>query len=305
MAEAIAAHGMLISDLRGYQAHILPSAVSFSTDIRAASQADLVLITVKSGSTDGVAAELAAALTQPKLIVSFQNGLHNAQRLRERLPAHRVLAGMVPFNVLQRPPAAFHQGSSGELMVQGDPGLAPFLTAFQLAGLELQQRTDMPAVQNAKLLLNLNNALNALSDLPLRDELSQRAWRCCLAMAQQEALRIFKMAGLPVARLTPIPPRWLPLLLRLPDRLFQHAASRMLAVDPLARSSMWEDLQAGRPTEVDAIQGEIMALAEAHAVRAPVNATLCALVKEAERRRAPHRGAEVLATLKAAARAAH
>ena len=300
IAAAIAAHGLTLSDLRGYQAHIDPSALTYSTDIRAAADADLVLVTVKSGSTEEIANELAAAFTRPTLVVSFQNGLHNAQRLRQRLPAHRVLAGMVPFNVLQRPPAAFHQGSSGELMVQSDPGLTPFLAAFSAAGLALGQRMDMPAVLRAKLLLNLNNAINALSDLPLREELSQRAWRCCLGLAQQEALGIFELARLPVARLTPIPTRWWPALLRLPNWLYQRAASRTLAIDPLARSSMWEDLQSGRPTEVDAIQGEVMALAASHGARAPVNATLLALVHEAERRRLPHNGAQVLSMLRRA-----
>ena len=46
----------------------------------------------------------------------------------------------------------------------------------------------MRAVQWAKLLLNLNNAVNALANLPLRDELAQRAYRRCVALAQREAL---------------------------------------------------------------------------------------------------------------------
>jgi 2-dehydropantoate 2-reductase len=300
IAAAIAAHGLTLSDLRGYREHIEPAALDVATDILAAAAADLVLVTVKSGATEAVAAELASVLTRPTLIISFQNGLHNAQRLHERLSQHRVLAGMVPFNVLQQPPASFHQGSSGEIMVQSDAGLAPFLAAFKSAGLELQQRDDMAAVQNAKLLLNLNNAINALSDLPLREELSQRAWRRCLAMAQQEALRIFKIAGLPTAQLTPLSPRRLILLLRMPDWIFRRAASRMLAIDPLARSSMWEDLRAGRPTEVDAIQGAVVALAAAHATQAPVNAALTSLIRSAERQRVPLRGAEVLAALKSA-----
>jgi 2-dehydropantoate 2-reductase len=302
IAAAIAAHGLTLSDLRGYREHIEPPALTVATDIHAAATADLILITVKSGATSEVGDELAGALPRPSLIVSFQNGLHNAQRLRERLPQHRVLAGMVPFNVLQQPPASFHQGSSGEIMAQRDPDLAPFLPAFHSAGLELQQRDDMAAVQNAKLLLNLNNAINALSDLPLREELSQRAWRRCLAMAQQEALRIFETAGMPTAQLTPLSPRMLILLLKMPDWVFRRAASRMLAIDPLARSSMWEDLRAGRPTEIDAIQGEVVALATAHGTHAPINAELANLVRNAERQRVPLRGAEVLRALKSAVR---
>lgn len=299
---AIAAHGLTLSDLLGFHEHIEASALDVTTDMRAASAAELILITVKSGATDGAAGELASVLTRPALIASFQNGLHNGQRLQDRLPQHRVLAGMVPYNILQQPPASFHQGTSGQLMVENDAGLAPFLAAFKAAGLELTLRDDMAAVQNAKLLLNLNNAINALADVPLRDELSQRAWRRCLAMAQDEALRIFEIAGMPTAQLTPLPPRALIRLLKMPDWIFRRAAARMLAIDPLARSSMWEDLQAGRATEIDAIQGEVVTIAQARGVRAPVNATLLSLIRAAERQRVPLRGADVLAALKSAVR---
>ena len=72
--------------------------------------------------------------------------------------------------------------------------------------------------------------------------------------------------------------------LRLPDWLFRRVARQMVAIDPLARSSTWEDLEAGRPTEVDWINGEVVRLAETLGRTAPVNARLVALVKAAERR---------------------
>ncbi len=56
----------------------------------------------------------------------------------------------------------------------------------------------------------------------------------------------------------------------------------MLAIDPLARSSTWGDLQAGKPTEVDYINGEVVKLAAMHGLRAPINRKLCALVHAAE-----------------------
>ena len=56
----------------------------------------------------------------------------------------------------------------------------------------------------------------------------------------------------------------------------------MLAIDPLARSSMWEDLEAGRTTEVDWLNGEIVRLAQQQGRPAPVNARLLALVRAAE-----------------------
>jgi 2-dehydropantoate 2-reductase len=296
-AAIVSQHGLALSDWQGYQRRIEPEALTFGTDIRAVGAADLVLVTVKSVDTLEIARKLADALTRPTLVVSFQNGLRNSEVLRQHLGKHKVLAGMVPFNVVQRAPGALHQGSSGAMMVQADIGLAPFLSIFRASGLALQQRKDIRAVQQAKLLLNLNNAINALSDLPLLDELSQRAWRRCLAMAQQEALRVVASAGMRPARLTALPARWLPTVLNLPDRWFRLVAPRLLAIDPQARSSMWEDLQTGRRTEVDAIQGEVIALAAANGGSAPVNERLLTLIREAETQRVRLSGKQLLTLL--------
>ena len=160
--------------------------------------------------------------------------------------------------------------------------LAHFLDAFALAGLPLEQHADMRAVLWGKLLLNLNNAINALSNQPLLRELAQRDYRRCLAMAQREALRLLTSAKIRPARLTPLPMRWVPALLTLPDALFQRLFSRMLTIDPLARSSMLDDLDAGRRTEVDWLCGEVVRLAQSMQGSAPVNARLAELVHAAE-----------------------
>lgn len=283
MLRTLRERGMTLTDLHGFQRVIDGPALDLRTGA-ADAIAPLVLVTVKSGDTPQAARELADVLPADALVISFQNGLHNAELLCAALPGRTVLAGMVPFNVLQREPGAFHQGSSGELMVEDHPALQRYLPLFAAAGLPIEPRRDMAAVQRAKLLFNLNNAINALSGLPLRDELARRSWRRCLALAQGEALAIFARLGLPVAKLTPLPPRWLPLLLKLPDALFARVASRMLAIDPLARSSTWEDLQAGRRTEVGALHGAVVELAGRAGQRAPVNQRIIELVREAEAR---------------------
>ena len=297
MADTLRQHGMTLTDLHGYHRRLEGAALDVSTSTAAAT-APLVLVTVKSADTAQVARELSGALSPDSVVISFQNGLSNAETLRAALPGHTVLAAMVPFNVLQRGPGVFHQGSSGELMVEEHPALARHLPAFAAAGLPLQVRRDMPAVQRAKLLFNLNNAINALSGLPLREELARRDWRRCLALAQREALAVFAALRLPVARLTPLSARWLPGLLSLPDVLFARVASRMLAIDPHARSSTWEDLRAGRRTEVDALHGAIVELAAQAGRRAPVNARIAALVHAAEATPAIWTAEDLLAELR-------
>ncbi len=298
--DELARHGLRLTAWDGWRRQLAPGEVDFATGAEAAADADLVLVTVKSAATARAAGELAPHLRRGTPVLSFQNGLRNPQVLAEGLPGCTVLAGMVPYNVVRAGPGHLHQGTSGQLMAQSHPALRAFLPLFAAAGLPLQLRRDMAAVQAGKLLLNLNNALNALAGIPLREELSQRAWRRCLALAQAEALRVYRAAGIRPARVTPLPPAWLPALLRLPDALFTRLAARMLRIDPLARSSMWEDLQAGRPTEVDWIQGEIVQLGARHGVPTPVNARLVQLVHDAERARRHWTGTELLADLQAA-----
>ena len=278
----IEAHGLTLTDYRGAEIHVAPGDAAFDTEPHAAARAAAVLVTVKSAATREGGKELRAVLPEGALVVSFQNGIGNAAVLRQELPGRTVLTGMVPFNVLSRGEGRFHQGSSGDLEVERHPRLDRLLPAFARAGLPLVLRDDILEVQWAKLLLNLNNPINALSNLPLRDELSSRAYRRCLALAQREGLSLLDAAGIAPARLTKVPARWIPTLLGLPDPIFRRVAAPMLAIDPLARSSMWEDLEAGRRTEIDWINGEVVRLAEGLGRRAPVNARLVELIRAAE-----------------------
>ena len=256
--------------------------VRVTLDPAAAGSADLVLVTVKSAQTAQAGAELAGVVPATTLVASLQNGIRNTDTLRAAMPGRTVLAGMVPWNVVRRGPGAYHRASSGTLMVEQHPRGGALYEALAAAELAYEPRTDMPAVLWAKLVLNLNNAINALSGKPLAAELAERAYRRCLAASQREALALLSRARIPVARLTAVPPRWMPRLLELPDPVFRLAARRTIAIDPHARSSMADDLATNRPTEIAYLQGEIVALAERLGRAAPINAALVRLIEAAE-----------------------
>lgn len=282
MGERIAADGVLLTDLHGGRKQLAGGAVPFATDPAVLSDAGLIVLCVKSAGTAAAAADIASFAPPGAVVLSLQNGVGNVDLLRAALPGRTVLGGTVVFNVAQMEHGRFHRGTEGGLITEAAAALAPWLAAFAAAGLPLEQRADFMNVQWGKLLLNLNNAVNAVSGLPLKAQLSQRAYRRCLALLIAEALDVLAAADIAPARVARVAPRMLPPLLRLPDFLFKRIAGAMLRIDPEARSSMWEDLQAGRPTEIDYLNGAVLRLGREHGVATPANGAIIALVRGAE-----------------------
>jgi len=286
---------LIATDYEGFRHEAQLEAGQYVTDPAVAAEADLVIVCVKSAATEEAGKQLAPHVRAGTPVITMQNGISNAERLQTALPEAAVLPGMIPFNVLQQKPGHFHQGTEGHLMCARHPELSGLCEAFDWAGIPLEQRDDMLSVMWSKLLLNLNNPINALSGQPLLDQLNQRDYRRCLSLAQRETLKLLKTAGIPTTRLTPLPMTLLPTLIKSPDWLFSRLAGKMLAIDPVARSSMWEDLEAGRPTEVDWINGEVVNLALSLGKEAPINETLTELVHDCEQQRRTWSASELLA----------
>ncbi len=277
--DALRVHGMTLTDRDGQRKHLPPEALLLSESVPAVRPA-LVLLTVKSSATREAAAELARVLPAGTPVLSLQNGIGNAAAAQDAAPALDVIAGMVPFNVAEPAPGQFHRGTSGALAAAEHGTLRAWQPLFDRAGLPLALHTDMRGVQWAKLLLNLNNPVNALSELPLREELLSRGYRKALAALQDEALQVLHAARISPARLTPLPASWLPAVLRLPTPLFRLIAAGMLSIDAKARSSMADDLAHGRATEVDVLCGAVVRMARGLNMDAPVNARMAKLVHE-------------------------
>lgn len=293
-------HPLKVTDYEGFSAQHSLDGGRYVTSAEAAANADLVLVTVKSAATREAGEALAPFVGSGVPVVSLQNGISNAEQLQKSMPDANVVAGMVPFNVLQQSPGHFHQGTEGHLMAGHNAALEPALPWFRKAGMPLELRSDIESVMWSKLLLNLNNPVNALSGVPLLEELSQREYRLVLAMAQKETLRLLKQAGIPTVKLTGLPTPLIPVLMSSPNWIFSRVAKQMLTIDPVARSSMWEDLQAGRPTEVDWINGEVVRLARSLGTEAPVNQKLVKLMHEQEKNPGPWSPGSLLQAVKQA-----
>ena len=278
--EEIESNGLRLTSFDGSERQIASNQLTLSEHPSILADAGAVLVTVKSADTADIADIIARHAPADAVIVSLQNGIGNVAVLRQRLPGRRVLAGMVPFNVGSRGDGRFHRATSGDIVIeQDDTDLARRLS---VPGLKVRATSDIAGVQWGKLLVNLNNALNALGDLPLRHQLAQRSWRRLFADQLAEGLEAVRSEGVRPVSSTPVPAGWTPHLLRLPDTLFATLLGGTMKIDAEARSSMWEDLQRGRRTEIDYLQGVIIAIAERRGLQVPLSRRVVALIKSAE-----------------------
>ncbi len=285
VVDALAVDGLTVTDLDGFNAHVDATRLRLAASLREATlDGDtVVLLCVKGGATEAAARDMAQVCRPGTTVVSLQNGVDNVARVKANAPQMKVLAGMVPYNVVLRQGHQGHQvhrATTGSLQIQRTGLSEQLASAFNAAGLPTELSDDMRAVQWGKLLLNLNNPVNALSGLPLQAQLQDRDYRCVLADLQSEALAVMARAGITPAKVAAVTPRVLPHVLRLPNWLFTRVAARMLRMDAQARSSMWDDLQRGRTTEIDDMCGAVVRLAHAHGRAAPLNARMCELVAQ-------------------------
>ena len=276
----ITAHGLRLTSFDGFDRRLAASQLTLSENPGVFADAAIVLVTVKSADTAGMADIIAKHAPADAVIVSLQNGVGNAALLREKLPGRRVLGGMVPYNVIALGEGRFHRATSGDVVIERDA--AGTADKLSVPDLKMRATDNIVGVQWGKLLFNLNNALNALANLPLRQQLAQLPWRRLYADQVEEALAAIKAEGIKPVSTAPLPVSWMPPLLRLPDALFEIVLGRTMKIDPEARSSMWEDLQRGRRTEIDYLQGVITDIAARRGLAAPLSRRIVELIRKAE-----------------------
>ena len=281
IAHDIREHGLTLSDYSGWQAHLTD--VDFACVPAALAEAEIIALTVKSGATAEAARDIAEHAREGAMVISFQNGISNVDVLERELGGRfRVVRGMVPYNVAYLGEGRFHKGVAGDLFADDRPETRTLAAAIGQSPAALKLSGDMLGLAWGKLLINLNNAVNALSGRPLLNQLRERDYRRVVAASQREGLRLLKRAGIKPMKVGAVGPRLVPTVIGSPDWLFRNVFLKSWKIDECARSSMADDLAAGRRTEVDYINGELVALAEGLGVEAPVNHKIVELVRRAE-----------------------
>lgn len=258
LAKAVATsalHSLRVHSLSEPTFELKQDALSFSTSPEDIRNCDVVLVATKCTSTIVAAQTLARVLASNSdcVVVSLQNGVRNQTILRQHMPHHRVLAGMVGFNVVINE-NCLRLTSSGDLHIEKAAVVPPvckrdrieneLVARLQASGVVTKHDIDITATQWGKLLINLANAINALAGVPLKAFLCNRTYRTVFAASIAEALSVLRAAQIRAGKVL-VSPWVMPHLLRLPDWCYHLVARKVARMSPSSKSSMLQDLEAG------------------------------------------------------------
>ena len=292
-------------------------------DVAALAGCDVVLVAVKSTATADAAAQLARCSLPPDVVIlSLQNGVGNAPIIADALardhPSATILPCVVNMNVVwegyadedarvmtlrrctpevgdavrvRRGAERAYPTTTSNDDEHATPRCAPPSRRFargcdaRRARFEGSRGVTLQAVGEPSL---ANQRVGARDG---SKTLANRAARLCWRALILEALDAYAAAGIRTRAYVPI----LPSLLNLPDRAYAPLERALFPLDPGCKSSMLQDVESGRPTEIETLGAEVVRLAAANATRggrgrgtvAPRNAAVAALVRKVERGEIP------------------
>jgi len=241
--------------------------INAAIDLPKSTKADLVIIFVKSLHTRIAADTAAAILATHGVVLTLQNGMGNTEILTEVVGAQNVLAGTTAHGATLLGPGSIRHAGVGDTYIgmwgEGDPHpcgqVAEF---FSQANIKTEMVSDIRPVVWNKLLVNIGiNAITALTGIKNGQILDLPQTRMLSAAAVTEAAAVARAQSIQIAD----------------DMVEQTAAiARSTASN---RSSMGQDVDARRPTEINAINGFVVREAERLGIDVPVNRVLSALIE--------------------------
>jgi 2-dehydropantoate 2-reductase len=246
-------------------------AVDASTDVAAVAGASLVLVCVKSTDTEATGAALAAHLAPGARVLSLQNGVDNAPRLQavSRWPVAPAVVYVA--SEMGGPGHVRHLGR-GELVIPADLGAsgaglsaADIVALFARAGVPVELSDNVVGALWGKLVLNCGyNAISAITDAPYGRMVTLPGIARTVHDSVVECLSVARALGIAI-----------------PSDIFA-AVDRIATSMPGQVSSTCQDLRRGKPTEIDHLNGHVVAEGERLGIATPLNRALHALVKALE-----------------------
>ncbi|MBP7517348.1 MAG: 2-dehydropantoate 2-reductase, partial [Desulfobulbus sp.] len=244
-AAVMGGHGLTLVDLDGATRRVPVRVLTDPQDY--GRRADLVLVCTKTRATAQAAATARDLLAADGLALTLQNGLGNLEQLVAAVGAQRAAAGVTSQAATLLAPGRVRHAGSGPTVLGIPPGREEAITAvaglFTRAGLETRISDDVDSLLWSKLIVNVGiNALTALLRVP-NGVLAQTP-ECDLLMARAVA------EAVAVARALSIGLDGERQLERVREVCLRTADNR---------ASMLQDILRGRPTEIDAINGAVVA----------------------------------------------
>ncbi len=266
--DAVRSQGLLIEDAAGGEPTVArPRA---SADPQVAAGADVMIIFVKSTSTEEVAAQFQPLAGPATIALTLQNGLGNEEIIRRHFGSERTAAGVTSHGATFLGPGHIRHAGRGPTHLSMGAGrsgrLAPLCAALVGAGFETRIEEDVAGLVWSKLVINVGiNALTAITGVTNGRLLDMEWTRTLMADLVAEAVAVARARGIRLSYDDPL-------------ATVQDVARRTGA----NRSSMLQDFDRGRPSEIDFMNGAIVREAQALGLAAPVNATMVRLVKALE-----------------------
>ncbi|MGA8051722.1 MAG: 2-dehydropantoate 2-reductase [Burkholderiales bacterium] len=262
--EAIRKSGLHFEGL-AFDEHIR---VAASTEAEAVRGAALVLVCVKSTDSERAAAEIAAWLEAKAIVVNLQNGVDNAERIQAVIKRPVIPAVVYVATEMAGPGHLKHHGR-GELVIGALDAVATPREAlervqrwFAESGVKVAISDNVAGELWGKLVVNCAyNAISAISQLPYGRMIGGAGVREVMRDVVAETLAVAAASGVRTAP-------------DLPDNVYRIAEWM-----PTQYSSTAQDLQRGRATEIDHLNGFVVRRGDALGVPVPANRVLYTLVK--------------------------
>ena len=250
--------------------------VDASTGIESCRDADLVLFSVKSLDTEETARQLARHVRRDALVVSLQNGVDNVDRMRAAAALDPIAAVVYVASSMPAPGTVKH-GGRGDLLIGDVPGrphpprpdaMAHVAAWFEAAGVPCRVSPDIEADLWIKLITNVAlNAISAVAHAPYGDIVAVPESRETVRHLVDECVAVARAGGVSLP-----PDDFVEMVWRFAERIGQ------------VYSSTAQDLDRGKRTEIDALNGLVVQRGAELRVPTPVNQSLLALVKLRESR---------------------
>jgi 2-dehydropantoate 2-reductase len=269
--DAIAASGLAVSGASG--SYVVDNLHGGDAPA-AAGTCDVWVIATKAADVDAVAAEIAPLLAPDSVVMAFQNGLGAGERVARRIPEDHIVIGIAEGfgSSIPEPGHVHHEGMRLIRIAEMNGGLSDrvrrIAQAWDEAGFNVRAFEDVTLMIWEKFLCNVTlSAPCAVFDVTVGELMANpEAWKVALGCTA-EAHRLGVAMGVQFPFEDPL-----------------HYVTEFAATIPKASPSMRLDQLAGRTSEVDVINGQVVALSRELGFEAPYNETLCAILRGRESR---------------------